>query len=302
MKLAGLTSCLLVFGFLAPLSADQAPPKWNEVDSWVYQLTGYPNGRLDRITKSDFDLAVVDLSRDGGADYFSKPEIHAVKRSGKIMLAYFEVGAIENYRPEWKNVPKDLMAGPVDGWPKEQYVRYWDERWWPVVRGRIDQAIRAGFDGAYLDMITTYEEIPGTGIALEERARRMVALIARISRHAKKQSPDFKIVPQNCPELYTWSPWSGIPNKTYLRSIDGIGIEAVFFLAHDKPATAPWCREVRENALAIHRKGKLVLGVDYARRTSNIPEAYRRQRKLGFVPYVSVVALDRIFSEPQSTE
>jgi cysteinyl-tRNA synthetase len=284
---------------ISALAADQAPPKWNEVDSWVYQLTNYPKGKLDRIAQADFDLAVVDLSRDGGADYFTKAEVSAVKQSGKIVLSYFEIGAIENYRPEWKDVPKDLMAGAVDGWPDEQYVRYWDERWWPVVRGRIDQAIRAGFNGAYLDMITTYEEIPGTGIALEERARRMVALIARISSHAKKQAPGFKIVPQNCPELYTWSPWSGIPNKTYLRAINGIGIEGVFFLAHDKPATAGWCREVRENALAIRRQGKLVLGIDYARKAANITEAYRRQRKLGFVPYVGVVALDRIFGEPR---
>lgn len=302
LKLICWTLAAVSWSVWVPVSAGEAPPEWNQVESWVYQLTNYPKGRLDRIAQADFDLAVVDLSRDGGADYFTKGEVSAVKRSGKIVLAYFEVGAIENYRPEWKDVPKDLMAGAVDGWPDEQYVRYWDERWWPVVRGRIDQAIRAGFDGAYLDMITTYEEIPGTGVAIEERARRMVALIARISRHAKKLAPNFKIVPQNCPELYTWSPWSGVPNKTYLRAIDGIGFEGVYFLAHDKPATAGWCRENRRNALAIRRQGKLVLGVDYARKASNIAEAYRRQRKLGFVPYVSVSALDRIFSEPQSTK
>lgn len=279
-------------------SALTAAPEWNHVRTWVYQLTGYPGGKLDRIAAAPFDLAVIDLSRDGGDDYFTRAEITAVKRSGKIVLAYFEIGAIESYRPEWKDVPEDLKAGAVAGWPKEQYVRYWDKRWWPVVKGRIDHAVAAGFDGAYLDMITTYDEIKGTGIEREELARRMVDLIARVSRYAKKQSPGFRIVPQNCPELYTWSVWEPSPNKTYLRAIDGIGIESVFYLAHDKPATAAWCRENRENALQILEQGKLVLGVDYAKKRANILDAYRRQLGLGFIPYVSVEALDRIVPEP----
>lgn len=279
-------------------SALSAAPEWNRVRTWVYQLTGYPGGRLDRIAAAPFDLAVVDLSRDGGDDYFTRAEITAVKRSGKVVLAYFEIGAIESYRPEWKDVPDDLKAGPVAGWPQEQYVRYWDKRWWPVVKGRIDQAITAGFDGAYLDMVTTYEEIKGTGIEREELARRMVDLIVRISARAKKRAPGFRIVPQNCPELYTRSAWDAEPNKTYLRAIDGIGLESVFFIAHDKPATAAWCRENRENALRLVEQGKLVLGVDYARKKANIAEAYRKQRGLGFIPYASVEALDRIVPEP----
>lgn len=39
-----------------------------------------------------------------------------------------------------------------DEWPEEFFVRYWDERWWTdVIRPRVDQALRAGFDGVYLD-------------------------------------------------------------------------------------------------------------------------------------------------------
>ena len=46
-----------------------------------------------------------------------------VKDSGKIALAYFEIGAIEDFRPEWNLVPEDLKSGKVEGWPNEQYVR-----------------------------------------------------------------------------------------------------------------------------------------------------------------------------------
>ncbi len=272
---------------------------WMNVKSWVYQLTNYSGGKLDELIAADFELAVIDLARDGGDDFFTGKEIEALKESGKITLAYFEIGAIEDFRPEWKSVPDDLKAGPVEGWENEQYVRFWDPRWWPIVQGRIDQAIGAGFDGAYLDLITAYEEIPNTGLGSEERAERMVALIAKVSKYAKSKQPNFKVVAQNCPELYTWSNWEPKPNQVYLDAIDGIAIESVFFLAHDKPAKMGWCQENRQNATAIRATGKLALGVDYAKKPASIVDSYKRQREIGFVPYVSVVALDKIILEPK---
>lgn len=277
--------------------AQSAERDWKEVKSWVYQLTNYRDNRLDEIAKASFDLAVIDLARDGASDYFEASEIEALAKSGKLVLAYFEVGAIEKYRPEWDLVPENLKAGKVNGWPDEQYVKYWEEGWWPIVEGRIDQALKAGFDGAYLDMITTYEEIPSSGIDVEERAHKMVDLIARISTYAKSKNPAFKIVPQNCPELYTWSYWEPSTNEKYRNAIDGIGLESVFYIAHDKPAEASWCQENRRNASAIRASGKLVLGVDYAKKPKSIADAYQKQRELGFIPYVGVEALDSFETE-----
>lgn len=270
---------------------------WNDVKSWVYQLCDYKDGKLDEMAGSNFDLAVVDLSRDGGSDFFSRQEIGKLKSSGKLVLSYFEIGAIEENRPEWKLVPDDLKAGRVDGWPNEQYVKFWDERWWPIIKGRVDRALDAGFDGAYLDMITTYEEIPGSGMTLEQRAQAMVALLDRISRYAKAKNPAFRIVPQNCPELYTWSFAKAEPNRKFLDAIDGLGLESVFYIAHDKPAKHDWCRENRENALAIKNAGKLVLGIDYAKKRECIEDSYKKLREIGFVPYVSVRELNVIVPE-----
>ena len=284
------------------LAADGAEKSWNDIQSWVYQLCNYKDNKLDEIANARFDLAVIDLTRDGKSDYFKREEIEAVRKSGKIVLAYFEIGAIEDYRPEWNHVPAELKAGKVGGWPKEQYVRFWDERWWPVVQGRVDYALNAGFDGAYLDLVTAYEEIPKSGMSSEERAHKMVDLIARIAAYAKGKNPDFKIVPQNCPELYTWTPWEPAPNKKYINAIDGLGMESVFYMAHDKPADKRWCKENRDNALAIKKAGKLILGVDYARKPASIAGAYKQQRAIGFVPYVSVVELNAVLKEDASTE
>lgn len=295
-----LKNFIILLCFMLPagkvISADKRV-EWPNIKTWVYQLCNYKDDKLDQLSAVNFDLAVIDLTRDGGSDFFSLMEIKKLKASGKIVLAYFEIGAIENYRSEWSSVPDALKAGAVDGWPKEQYVKFWDERWWPVVKGRIDQALKAGFDGAYLDMITTYEEIRNSNMKPEKRARKMVDLIAKISQYAKKENPEFKIIAQNCPELYTWSPWKPEKNRKYINAIDGIALESVFYLAHDKPADEKWCEENRHNALEIKKAGKLLLGVDYAKKQKSIKDAYEKQRKAGFIPYVSVVELNRIVKE-----
>jgi cysteinyl-tRNA synthetase, unknown class len=265
---------------------------WASVDSWVYQLTNYKNGKLDEIAATAFDLAVIDLARDGRSGFFTKSEISALQATGKILLAYFEIGAIEDYRPEWNDVPEDLKLGPVSGWPGEQYVAYWDARWWPIVQGRVDQALAAGFDGAYLDMIVTYEEIPAdaAGTNRDDLARKMVALIARLSAYAKARNPAFKVVPQNSPELYTVA--------GYLSAIDGLGMEELHFLATDRACTRSWCDENRRNAARVAAAGKLVLTVDYATIQANIDSAYQQSLAAGFVPYVTVVSLNVVRQNP----
>lgn len=283
-----------LLAFLLSSNSLGVQPSFNDVQTWGYQLTGYDNGGFAEILKAPVDLIVIDLAKDGGDEYFTTKEIQALKNTEKIVLAYFEIGAIEDYRPEWDIVPKAVMAGPVDGWPKEQYVRYWDKRWWPVVESRLEQAISAGFDGAFLDLITAYDEIPDDSFSAEERARKMVALIVRITDFAKSKNSDFKVIAQNCPELANWSFWEPSKNQDYLNAIDGLALESPFYLAHDKLCNGEWCRENRENALFVKSQGKLLLGVDYAKQPQSIRDSYNRQREAGFVPYVSVRALDRM--------
>jgi endo-alpha-1,4-polygalactosaminidase (GH114 family) len=98
-------------------------------------------------------------------------------------------------------------------------------------------------------------------------------------------------------KLDTWSFAEPKPNRKYLDAIDGIGIESVFYIAHDRPAKQTWCEENRKNALAIKQAGKKVFGVDYAKKRRCIEEAYKKLRGIGFVPYVSVRELNVIVPE-----
>jgi cysteinyl-tRNA synthetase, unknown class len=263
------------------------------VTSWLYQLQNYPDGKLDALARAPQPLAVIDLARDAGPGYFRREEIDALRRSGKIVLAYFEIGSIENFRPEYPPLlhhARDLILNRWDEWPNELFVRYWDERWWTdVVRPRVDQALRAGFDGVYLDTPLAYEEIDLSmvpGWSRDRLARAMVHLIARISRYAKARHPGFMIIPQNSPELRMYS--------GYVPAIDGIGMEELFFRATDHPCIQDWCAENLANTRALRDAGKLVLAVDYASRPENIRTACHRYAEERFAGNVTVLDLDRI--------
>jgi cysteinyl-tRNA synthetase len=280
---------MLVVGSLLPGCPSSG--KEPATGGWVYQLQGYADGRLDAVAASPHELAVVDLARDAGSGYFTRDEIAAVRESGKRVLAYFEIGAIENYRPEHARVQADgLMLNRWEDWPEEHFVRYWDGRWWDgVVRPRLDQALDAGFDGVYLDSPLAYEEIDLALVPGETRdslAARMADLIARISQHAKGVRPDFWIVPQNAPELQD--------QRGYTEAIDGIGMEELFFLATDEPCVADFCAENLAATRRLRDAGKVVLAVDYATSPSHVEEACRRYREERFTGYVTTQPLDRV--------
>ncbi|MQA25771.1 MAG: glycoside hydrolase, partial [Micromonosporaceae bacterium] len=259
-----------------------------DVTSWVYQLQDYPGGRLHRIQESPHQLAVIDLARDGSSDYFRRDEIAALQRSGKRVLAYFEIGSIEDFRPEYEDVKShDLVLNKWDDWPEEHFVRYWKQAWWDLaVKPRVDRALAAGFDGVYLDTPLAYEEIDLSLVPGETRdslGRKMVDLIVEISRYAKRAEPGFWVLPQNSPEL--------AEHGGYTEAIDGIGMEDLFFRStaddSDIPCLEDWCAENLEGARELRDAGKLVLAVDYASKSENIEHACRRYREERFVGYVT---------------
>ena len=267
-----------------------APPA---ITNWVYQLQGYHAGRLDALARAPQQLAVIDLARDAGADFFRAEEIAALRESGKKVLAYFEIGSIEDFRPEYGPLRRqagDLILNRWGDWPNEYFVRYWDPRWWErVIQPRIDQALRAGFDGVYLDTPLAYEELDlaqTPGRTRDSLARAMVVLIVRISRYAKARRPGFWVFPQNSPELRRY--------PGYTAAIDGIGMEELFFQATDRPCTEGFCAENLDHARSLRDAGKLVLAVDYATRAANVRAACTGYRNERFAGYVGVRDLDRI--------
>ncbi|MDA0646672.1 MULTISPECIES: endo alpha-1,4 polygalactosaminidase [Nonomuraea] len=259
--------------------------------SFTYVLQGYPKGLLDGVARAPQRLAVVDLSRDGTvAGYFTRDEIARVRATGKLVLAYFEIGSIEEFRTDFAEVDQDLLLHTWPDWPDEHFARYWEERWWEqVVRPRLDRALETGFDGVYLDTPLAYEEIDLARVPGETRAtlgRKMADLVIRISRHAKERRPGFAIVPQNSPELRHF--------PGYADAIDGIGMEELFFRATDDPCREEWCDQNLADTLALKALGKAVLATDYAVDPANVEAACAHYRRHAIAGNVTVVDLDRV--------
>jgi cysteinyl-tRNA synthetase len=260
---------------------------------WAIQLQGYRPDSIAALAGSPYPLVVIDLARDANTDYFTAEDTAALHAAGTSVLAYFEIGSIEDFRPEYPGLragQPDLILNQWPEWPQEYFVRYWDERWWELVlRPRIDQALRAGFDGVYLDTPLAYSEIDLALVPGETRhslGRRMADLVVRLSAYARSHRADLMVFPQNSPEL------RGYPG--YPEAIDGIAIEELFFLATDRPCDLDYCAENLRHARALRAAGKTVLAIDYATRPENIRYARERYRAEGFAGYLSTVEVDRL--------
>jgi cysteinyl-tRNA synthetase len=269
-----------------------APTAGVAVDGWVYQLQGYRDGRIDELVGAPQSIAVIDLSRDAHADFFRPDEIAELHAAGKTVLAYFEIGSIEEFRPEYAMLSAehpDLILNRWPDWPDEHFVAYWEPRWWElVVRPRIDQALLAGFDGVYLDTPLAYEELDlsqAPGRDRTDLALAMVDLIVQISRYAKDRNPVMQIVPQNSPELRHY--------PGYTEAIDGIGVEELFVRATDEPCVEEYCAQNLADVRALRDAGKFVLAVDYASNDALVTSTCARYRAEGFIGYVGVRDLDR---------
>lgn len=294
--LAATFSLLLATTACAPASG---VPALLGVTSFTYALTDYPGGRLDTVAAAPHELAIVDLSRDATVPgYFTAAEIAAVRESGKRVLAYFEIGSLEEFRSEYPSLPAGLRLNVWPDWPDEHFVKYWDPWWWDrVIRPRVDQAMKAGFDGVYLDTPLAYEEIDLARVPGETRhslGRKMADLIIRISAYAKAAEPGFLIVPQNSPELRHHS--------GYTAAIDGIGMEELFFRATDQACAAGWCADNLAEAAALRAKGKAVLATDYATTPANRRTACEAYRRHGFAGNVTTVDLDLVSAPCEGKE
>jgi len=267
-----------------------APDAAQAPADWIYQLSGYEDDGLDALVAAPHEAAVIDLARDGGEGYWSAEEIAALEDSGKSVYAYFTMGSIETYRPEYEAVAgTDLILNQWGDWPDEYFVKYWDEQWWDLVMlPRLDQAIAAGFDGVYLDVPNAYEEIDLALVPGEDReslAQKMVDLVKAVDAYA---GDALAVLPQNSPEL--------IEYDGYLDAIDGLGVEELFFIATDEPCAEDWCAENLAYVREIKAAGKIVLAVDYAAEEANVAAACARYEEEGFAGAVAGLDLDAIYA------
>ena len=279
----------------------------NNVNDFLYQLQ---NIDLEKISKTKFDLVIMDYSKDGSDEQrFTPEEIYKLENSAggqKIVLSYLSIGEAEDYRWYWddawdknkdgvpdKGAPTWLGTENPD-WEGNYRVRYWDEGWKKIVFSYIDKIIDAGFNGVYLDTVDTYEYWKDNGSDKETREKaetRMTYFVKQISDyiHNKKGKYDFLIFVQNAEELGT--------DKNYLNAVDGIGKEDLWFDGN-KPQPASYTEESIKYLNLFKNSGKTVLITDYVRKVPLIDKFYLNAIDNGFIPYATVRNLDQLIVNP----
>ncbi len=192
-------------------------------------------------------------------------------------------------------------------------MAYWDPAWKNVViygaglssepfgdyNSIIDEVLKAGFDGIYLDWVEGFENVEVAAAARAEGkdpAVEMIRFIQEMAAFGDARDPDFLIIQQNAAALSVGRP------ELY-ATIDGIAQEAIWF---DGDATDDWAdpngRDFVNEAdlvtyyldllVAYQNVGVPVFDCEYA--LERAPDAYRRAAERGFVGYVTRRSLSRL--------
>ena len=311
------------------------PVALDEVRFWAYQIQGIDNeGAVDALVASAYDLLVLDPTRSDRelADFDTAGMVERLKKSegsapgtGKIVVAYVDIGEAEDWRTYWQadwvapsegqvGDPDFLLTIDPDGWSGNYPVAFWDERWKDIMIYDADsvlqQVLDDGFDGIYMDWVEAYSDVTLMAAAEAEGLdpkEEMIDFIREIGEYAREQNPDFYVIPQNSSEI------AFEVEDEYFALIDAIGQEQIYF---DGDADTDWgdpnagdarvpdegdgySRQFYEETLQPYLDaGKPVFSVDYAQDSDNAAEAYANATANGYVPYVSLRPLDRLTNTP----
>ena len=306
----------------------------SEVRYWAYQLQGHESqAGVDALADSRYDLLVIEPVRSerDSRDFNTAGlvgHLHASHSSvldrGKLVIAYVNIGEAEDWRFYWEDdweppaesepgTPDFIVTRDPDGWEGDYPVAYWDSRWQDIVIQNEDSLLRQvladGFDGIYLDWVGGYEEdavVAAAQASGVDPAQEMVDFICAIRAVARAENPDFIVIPQNATELAQLVPG-------YLDCVDAVAQEHVYFNGDEEAAAADlnsgdvplpetgegYSRTYFEQTLTpFLESGKVVLTVDYAQEPANVAEAYARASAQGYIPYLTLLALDHLTDTP----
>src|SRR5574344_2025799 len=118
----------------------------------------------------------------------------------------------------------------------------------------------------------------------------MRQFVQELSKTAKTLNPNFLIIPQNGPELLTLNgETDGVLQTDYLKAIDGIGREDLFYGYRNNYKATPkkitqymlkWCQRYQEHNLPV-------LVIDYCKAQDDINKAYLNANNYGFISFAA---------------
>ena len=121
---------------------------------------------ISAIEATNYDLVIIDAFFDNVLLSPADVGRMKIKANGgqRLVIAYINVGAAENYRyywqEKWKLHKPNWLKKPYDGYEDEIWVQFWKSAWKDIIfrnsDSYIDKILISKFDGAYLDNVEAY--------------------------------------------------------------------------------------------------------------------------------------------------
>ena len=91
---------------------------------------------------------------------FTKRQIRTLKKNGRRVYSYLNVGALENYRPYYVDY-RDLCLGTYENWPDESWVDVSSEKWQTFIINELaGELADKGIGGFFIDNCDVYYHYP----------------------------------------------------------------------------------------------------------------------------------------------
>lgn len=114
-------------------------------------------GRKDIKKLNAYQTVVID------AEHFTKDDITRLKKAGKTVYTYLNIGSLEDFRTYYKKY-KHLAISKYDGWEGEEWANVADKSWQKFMLKRAKDFKKKGVDGFFVDNSDVYYEYPKAGI------------------------------------------------------------------------------------------------------------------------------------------
>ena len=98
------------------------------------------------------------------AQFFSKKEIHKLKKHKIKVYSYINIGSLENFRPYY-NEFKHLALGQYVNWGEERWINVADKSWQNLISKKLaPQLLNKGISGFFVDNCDVYYNYPKKAI------------------------------------------------------------------------------------------------------------------------------------------
>lgn len=258
----------------------------------------YQKVDIDAVAASGLDMIVLDPSLDDDSGRMVTREECArlqVRPDGqrRIVLAYLcvgEAGVTRWYWPrQWRTTPPAWVGPENPAWAGARTVRYWTQEWRDLIfeaeGSLLDQILRAGYDGVFLDRVDAYGDWEKTHPGARQS---MIDLVGALGRKARAGRDDFIVMVQNAEALLASSEFvdliDGYNKESLLTGLSG---ENTF----NKPEDVAWSLE---RIMPLREAGVPLFATEYCTEPRLVARVRERLRELGFVPFFSTPALDRL--------